>query len=210
MVPRARVFVDFWDFQLQWNNRTRKAGCDWTRLPPVLANQTSAILLYAGVAGSLSLEEVRVYASVATDSRRETRLRRWLDLFLDRQPGFRVFVRERRSQRRPVRCTKCGGTLEVCPVCSSALRSAPEKGVDAAIVTDLLSLGWDSAFDVGILVSSDADLIPGVERVQVRGIKIVNAAWLGHGHQLARTCWAHFQIDPLCESLSRPRSHDPT
>ena len=35
-----------------------------------------------------------------------------------------------------------------------------EKGVDTAIITDLLTLAWEGAYDVAILVSSDADLVP--------------------------------------------------
>jgi len=45
---------------------------------------------------------------------------------------------------------------------------APEKGVDTAIVTDLLSLASEDAYDVAVLLSSDADHIPAVEWVQNR------------------------------------------
>ena len=52
---------------------------------------------------------------------------------------------------------------------------APEKGVDTAIVTDLLSLAGEEAYDVAILVSSDADHIPAVEWIQAHGRKVINA-----------------------------------
>ena len=52
---------------------------------------------------------------------------------------------------------------------------APEKGVDTAIVTDLLSLAGEDAYGVAILLSSDADHIPAAEWIQARGRKVINA-----------------------------------
>lgn len=64
---------------------------------------------------------------------------------------------------------------EACSECGAQFRWAPEKGVDTAIVTDLLSLASEDAFDVAILLSSDADHIPAVEWVQAHGRKAINA-----------------------------------
>jgi len=35
-----------------------------------------------------------------------------------------------------------------------------EKGIDTAIATDMISLAWEDAWDVAILISSDKDFIP--------------------------------------------------
>jgi uncharacterized LabA/DUF88 family protein len=80
---------------------------------------------------------------------------------------------------------------------------AAEKGVDAAILTDMFSLAWEHAYDVGILVSGDGDLVPAVEKIQDRGLKVVNATWRNYGHDLAKRCWASFSIDPLIPQLTR-------
>ena len=85
----------------------------------------------------------------------------------------------------------------------TSFRQGTEKGVDTAIVTDLLSLAWERAYDIAVLVSSDADFVPAVERLQEKGFKVVNATWQGHGHQLARVCWASFEIDHLIPQLTR-------
>lgn len=66
--------------------------------------------------------------------------------------------------------------------------SSAEKGVDAALVTDLLSLAWQRAYDVAVLVSGDADYIPAVEYVQAQGLKVINAAWRSKGHELKAAC----------------------
>jgi uncharacterized LabA/DUF88 family protein len=83
---------------------------------------------------------------------------------------------------------------------------AVEKGTDSAIITDMFSLAWEGAYEVAVLVSSDADMIPAVERIQDRGPKIINATWQNHGHDLARRCWASFSIDPLVQQLARAGS----
>ena len=75
--------------------------------------------------------------------------------------------------------------------------------MDAAILTDMFSLAWEQAYEVAILVSSDADMVPAVEKIQDKGLKVINATWSGWGHQLAKTCWASFDIDPLIIQLSR-------
>jgi uncharacterized LabA/DUF88 family protein len=77
------------------------------------------------------------------------------------------------------------------------------KGVDAALVTDLLSLAWQRAYDVAVLVSGDADYIPAVEYVQAQGLKVINAAWRSKGHELRTACWGSFDIDGLILQLKR-------
>ena len=206
---RTRVFVDFWNFQLSWNDRAGRAGCDWPRLPAGLASRTSQVLAAGGVASDVSLDETLVYAS-ARPGAPDANLRRWLTTFLDRQPGFRVKVRERRLRSHEVHCRQCGTDTVACPSCGAPFERAPEKGVDSAIVTDLLSLAVEGASDLAILVTSDADMIPAVEWVQARGLKVVNAGWAGHGYDLMRACWGSFQLDDLVPSLVRAGSEKPT
>jgi len=198
-VTATRIFIDYWNFQLQWNRRSQK-GCDWSKLPNALVASAAAI---APQFGSLRLDDIRVYASVNADRPNDGKLRNWLETFLDRQPGFRVFIRERKSRVQAIRCRACGHETQECPQCHAKFERAAEKGVDAAILTDMFSLAWEQAYDVAILVSSDADMVPAVEKIQDKGLKVINATWNGWGHQLAKTCWASFDIDPLIAQLSR-------
>jgi len=50
-----------------------------------------------------------------------------------------------------------------------------EKGVDVALVSDLLSLAWEGAYDVAVIVSGDADFVGTIEKVKYKG-KIVEVA----------------------------------
>jgi len=56
-----RIFIDYWNFQLTWNERTGGAHCDWRQLPGTLTSAAAALLTSAGL-GSLTLQETRVYA----------------------------------------------------------------------------------------------------------------------------------------------------
>lgn len=203
MEQRLRVFIDFWNFQLNWNDRTAKKPPDWPKIPRIFADEARRLMATGGSTDSLVLHETRVYASYDPASPKDTKLRGWLDAFLDRQPSFRVYTRERKSHVRPLHCAACGVEIPVCPKCSVPFRQSTEKGVDSAIVTDLISLAWEQAYETAILVSSDADFVPAVERLQEKGFKIINATWRGHGHQLARVCWASFEIDRLADGLVR-------
>lgn len=199
---RVRIFVDFWNFQLNWNDRAG-GRCDWTKLPAVLMGEAAKLLSVAGgTTPTLSLEETLVYASYKPSV--EGNLKRWLEGFLNRQPSFQVHVVERRAKLAKIRCVTCGNEVSDCPNCAKPYVQWPEKGVDTALVTDLLSLAWEGAWDVAILVSSDADHVPAVKRLQDKGFKVINATWDGHGFDLAKTSWASFLLNTVADQMRRP------
>lgn len=207
---RARIFVDFWNFALGWNEVANKGWvppspkiqCDWTKLPRTLVGSAEVILsTTTGSPIRLAVEETIVHASV--DDSNESRLREWLTNWLDRQASFDVKIRQRRLRPHKVHCRSCGNLMTACDSCGAPLRASVEKGVDAALVTDLLSLAWQQAYDVAILVSGDADYIPAVEHVQDRGLKVINASWATRGHNLRNKCWGSFDLDPLIPTLAR-------
>ncbi len=197
---RVRIFVDFWNFQLTWTERSGGLKCDWTKLASVLCQEASSVLSAANLAG-LSLEETRVYAGY--EAGRENNLKAWLHNFLDRQAGIRVFTSERHWREHPVHCRSCNMEHPKCPSCGAPFGRAAEKTTDARIVTDLIGLAWEDTYDAAILVSADKDFIPAVEHVQAKNYKVINASWRGIGHELAKVCWASFEIDRLIPSLLR-------
>lgn len=197
---RVRIFIDYWNFQLTWNERGDGKRCDWAKLPMVLCQEAGSVLAAANLA-VLSLEETRVYAGY--EAGREANLKTWLHNFLDRQPGIRVFSTERHWKERPVHCRSCDTEHTKCPTCGAAFGRAGEKTIDAKIVTDLIGLAWENAYDAAILVSADGDFIPAVEHVQGKNYKVINAAWHGVGNELAKVCWASFDIDRVILKLAR-------
>ena len=205
-IVRVRLFIDFWNFQLNWNDASAGCLCDWTKVPTTLVAESKNLLLSAGIDQPMLLEETRIYASILPSSPGDVRLKSWLTNFLDRLPSYRVFISERRLSNKPAHCKVCNTETAACPACGAPFQRSVEKGVDTSIVTDLLSLAWEGAYDLAILVSSDADFIPGVDRLQEKGIKVINATWRGNGYDLARTCWASVELDSLVPALARDRS----
>jgi len=195
-----RIFVDYWNFQLTWNERTGGARCDWLQVPTAFTDAATSLLASAGL-GSLTLQETRVYAGY--EAGREAPLKNWLHNFLDRQPGFRVFTSERHWRAHPVHCRACGTLTDRCPSCNGDFGRAAEKTIDARIVTDLIGLAWEGAYDVAVLVSSDKDFIPAVDYLQSKNIHVVNATWHGRGNELAKICWASFELDGYTAALVR-------
>lgn len=203
MSSRVRIFIDFWNFQLNWNDRMgRDKDCDWRALPAALLQETNEILKSAGaISEGGTLEETLLYASV--DPAGDVPLRGWLENTVDRFPSYRVKVTERRAQRKTIHCRHCRADVSACALCGQPYSVMVEKGVDTAIVTDLLSLAWQDGFDIAVIVSSDADFVPAAKNLQDRGLKVVNGSWSGHGHHLAKACWGSFNLDDIAPRILR-------
>jgi uncharacterized LabA/DUF88 family protein len=79
-----------------------------------------------------------------------------------------------------------------------------EKGVDTAIVTDMVRLAWEGAYDVGVLASLDGDLVPAVKYLDTKGLKIIQAGFPPSGVDLATSCWASFDVFSEKDKFRRP------
>ena len=126
----------------------------------------------------------------------------WAVNTLDRFPGIRVIVKERKPAGPPT-CPCCHQPVADCPHCDGRMEGTVEKGIDTAIVTDMISLAWEDAWDVAILVSSDHDFIPLVEFLTTKGRKVINAYFPPKGADLARTCWASIDLLAHLAALQR-------
>lgn len=200
MPEQIRIFIDFWNFQLQWNDTVKNGEkINWFRLPDVFVDRATEV---AGLS-DYQYEGTRVYSSVDITKPKDRGLRNWLDNTLDRHPGINVYVRERSPKPKPAFCRECSNEISECPFCGKPIRRAIEKGVDSAIITDMFSFAWDRAYSTAILVTSDADFVPAVENLQNKGYKIINAAWNRIGNELSKKCWASFYIDDIIKLLAR-------
>lgn len=198
---RTRIFIDYWNFQLAWNKRSSSRNKDWAAVPNKLVELAQNTL--GTKLGQLQLEETLIYASYDTSHAGSGKFRHWLTNFLDRLPGVRVSAVERRWRERPVHCRKCNKSTSTCGFCQATLGRAAEKTVDARIVTDMMALAWEQVYEVAILVTSDGDFVPAVEKMQEKNIKVVNARWEGVGHRLSQICWASFPMDVEIPKLLR-------
>jgi uncharacterized LabA/DUF88 family protein len=201
---RIRLFIDFWNLQLTMNQRhdqeIRKTGAkagkifiDWKKLPACLVAESAKSVGFG--TGQYSYEGSTIFMSHNPKKAEDKGLLKWATNWLDRQPGVQVKMFERRP-KDPPKCPSCHKTIDNCPHegCGSTLAGTIEKGVDTAIATDMIKLAWEGAYDVAILASSDADLIPAVEFLDAKGIKVVQAGFPPHGRDLATSCWANIDV----------------
>ena len=77
-----------------------------------------------------------------------------------------------------------------------------EKGVDAAIITDLLTLAFDDNYGIAVLISGDADHAPAVQYIQKKTDKqVIPAFFKSHGDELRNACWDHVFLDDVMQKL---------
>ena len=203
---RIRVFIDYWNLQLTLNRREAKAtGQDeddvrfkinWRDFPAWVASKAAGTV---GVS-DFSYEGAIIYASYNPSS--DPSFKNWVSNWLDRQPGIQVDARARQPKALP-RCSSCHKEIAACPSCSARIAATIEKGVDTAIVTDMIRLAWEGAYDVAVLVSSDSDLVPAVKFLDQKGSKVIQAGFPPSGVHLATTCWASFDLFALREEFRR-------
>ncbi|MHA2406054.1 MAG: LabA-like NYN domain-containing protein [Candidatus Hermodarchaeia archaeon] len=77
-----------------------------------------------------------------------------------------------------------------------------EKGIDVALVTDLLRLAFRNAFDVAIIVSGDRDFAKAFEEVKHLGLKVEVAAFdYAIGDELKRIADRFISLDTIANDI---------
>lgn len=201
-MTRAKIFVDFWNFQLHWNNVVGKTPKgDPIKIPWDKGFIAAVIgLLKSKRAEDVSYNGTHVYASV--DPGGDAPLRKFLHV-MDGFPGYAVSVKERKPTEKPIRCNRCKKEFELCPSCNEKLRRTVEKGVDVAIVTEMIQMAFDNIYDVGVVCSNDADLCQAIIFIQQRfGKQIYHLHQGGVGMSVRNACWDHLKLDDLLKALA--------
>jgi hypothetical protein len=189
----VRIFVDFWNFQLCWNDAfhfDKSKGetptkIDWKALPGVLMNELpTAFGGTTAVKDPINFKGINVYASVNPDpAGRDVGLKNFLHRNLNQMPGYQVHVFDRKERRS----TDDKGNIIIKTV---------EKGVDTRIVTDLFSGAINDTFDVALLISNDSDFCPAIQTIQDRLDKrIIHIGFRRGGDEIRSSCWSHVVLD---------------
>ncbi|SFW74412.1 NYN domain-containing protein [Luteibacter sp. UNCMF366Tsu5.1] len=208
---RIAVFIDYWNFQLTLNQCVAKRMgksdvrfmIDWKNVGRILADEACRKVLEVDPV-RMSYEGCYIYTSFNPSTDEGVKFRKWATTWLDRQPGINVEIRERKPKALP-RCPICHREISHCPHagCEKPIVATVEKGVDTLIVTDLIRLGVQNAYDAAVLVSSDADMVPAVQFIQTQGRKIVQAGFPPMGVDLATESWGSFDIMARVSEIER-------
>jgi len=90
-----------------------------------------------------------------------------------------------------------------CPYCSEKVYTHVEKGVDVALVTDMLALAFQNAYDTAVVVSGDNDLVEAVKEIQRLGKRVEVAAFsIGIGRELKTTADLYVCLDEIADEIS--------
>ena len=206
---RVRAFVDFWNFQLDVQRHYgRDFPLDWRMLGSWLAKKAGGLFLENDKRSRIRYEALHVYVSCNPKSPPDCRLRHWATSVLDRFPGVQVVVKERKP-KGPPSCPSCHGEITKCPACGATTAGTVEKGIDTAIVTDMIRLAWEDSYDLAVLLSSDRDFIPAVEFLNAKGRKVIHAGFPPKGIDLARKCWASVDLTSSLNEIRRAQSNGP-
>lgn len=197
---RFRVFVDFWNFQLYIRDLDSDLRVDWKKLPHVLIAQSLGII---DADARAQYQGMGVYMSYAPGKDSDRKLKGWAGNVLDKMPGTSVVMLERRKLKSPPSCPSCHSEVPNCPICDHDMRGSREKGVDTRIATDMIRLAWEGAYDVALLVSSDADFVPVVEFLDTKNVKVIHVGVGGQGHHLMQKCWGAVRLEDFIEDIRR-------
>lgn len=192
-MSRVRLFIDFWNFTLGIRDYESTYRVDWEKLPGVLVAE-------AAKPEKGFYEGACVYASINPKSAKDLGLKDFLSNTINRMPGYEIKIFERKPAKKPV-CNTCQVEIINCPTCKSLLERTVEKGVDTAIVTDMLQHAWDNTYDIGVLLSGDADFIPSVKFLNIKGKKIVQASFTNLGRELSNQCWKQINLQNFASQL---------
>ncbi|MEA2053728.1 MAG: NYN domain-containing protein [Candidatus Thermoplasmatota archaeon] len=79
-----------------------------------------------------------------------------------------------------------------------------EKGVDIALATDMLSLGFTKSYDVGVLVAGDLDYIKTIEALKKQGIIIEIACFKSAASgELIRCADRYIELDKIATEIKK-------
>jgi len=202
---RVRIFVDFWNFQLGWNAYHK----DPARQSPVKIPWDNSLpkALVAKIApGDGVYVGTHVYASIDAMNPNDKKLNAFLHDHMDGFPGYSVMVKERRPTSPP-KCNHadCRKYITNCPFCKGTLRRTVEKGIDTALLTDMIRSAFDNTFDAAVLISEDSDFVPAVKLIQERWTKQIHHAYFrGRSEELRNACWNHIYFDDFMGELVPP------
>jgi uncharacterized LabA/DUF88 family protein len=67
----------------------------------------------------------------------------------------------------------------------------------------MIRLAWEDSYEIAVLASSDADLVPAVQFLNQKGRKVIQAGFPPSGVSLATVCWASFDVFQHRQEIER-------
>ncbi|MBI2922263.1 MAG: NYN domain-containing protein [Planctomycetes bacterium] len=183
---RVVLFFDGKNFYAGWKDQTAGRDIDFRKLSQWIVKSVGGDHLWG------AYYYTGVEADLAQRSPSQDKLDNFLEM-LTLQPGFFV-------QRFPQKMR-----TTTCPQCGAQNRFSQEKEVDTTMTADMLRLAAVNAFDMAVLISGDADLVPAVEGVRALGKQVYVASWGSSGlsARIRRAAFDHINLAEGLEQFAR-------
>ncbi len=186
---RLMIFID--GQNLMGGARKLRASVDCVKLRDVLAE-------------GRKLKRVYYYNSIPPNPNNDPELKKTIDKEMGyyhylEYSGFKNSIIPLRKRRFDFKCESCGET--------TTIEKEVEKGVDVALVSDLLSLAAAGAYDVATIVSGDLDYHKAIDEVQRRGL-IVEVAYFrsqGISKDLIRLADRFIDLEEILDKIDRDK-----
>jgi len=93
---------------------------------------------------------------------------------------------------------------ETCDQCGKITTFTIEKGVDSNLVADLLTLAWEDAFDIAVVLSDDADMGAAIDYLKRKGKKVFHASFprLQHGQEIRKLCFGLIDLESILPEIT--------
>jgi uncharacterized LabA/DUF88 family protein len=153
------------------------------------------ILLRDKLVGKRKLIRAYYYGSLPNDDeKREGQIRFHHKLEFE---GFKTTIIPLKKRKYYFKCDRCGNEQQI--------EKSIEKGVDIALVTDLITFGVNKIYDTAIIVSGDFDYHKAIEEVQRNGAKVEIAYFDdgGIGADLKRHADKFIPLNDMADEIRR-------
>ena len=195
---RVLVFVDYSNFRPSMERVELGFRIDLRPLGRCLADAAREVV---EPGFELAYQGLKLYGSYDPETLAGATQRNWYEAMASSFAGVYPVVVPRQRKRSGATCPSCFSGMDVCASCGASMRGMEEKGVDVRIATDMISMAWEGAYDVAVLVSSDRDFIPVVNFLATRVVKVVHGAFPPVASELSRACWAGIDVSRLREQF---------
>lgn len=100
---------------------------------------------------------------------------------------------------------------DTCEQCGKTTTFTIEKGVDSNLVADLLALAWENAYDIAVVISDDADLVPAIQYLKTKAKKVYHASFerLQHGQEVRKLCFGLIDLEKILDQVKIPQKARP-
>ncbi len=192
-VLRTSVFVDFWNIEIDWEDRQFGDHIDWFHIGATAARlgQLAVNRHPRAVGRTLAHGRTVIVSSlgVRDDARKHLFGR------LKTLPGYDARFVPREPEA--VRCRGCRNTRNSCDACRAPLVKNTEKGADQMLITKMLEhlIGEQPTVDLVVLLSTDTDFLPALQLLRKHNVLVVVGRWSDKGTGIAGESDGVFYID---------------